>query len=331
MAHQAQALYKGQLFQKSKAYAQQLVEQGEADDWYILSAKHGLLEPMETVEPYNHTLADETDEYKEQWAQEVIGDLLHYKVHEADDLGMPVEIEVLAGKDYWQPLKKRVDEIRLDVPLEPHFRGMAGNGEMMQWLDSQLEEDVYTEPTAREMREQPSGDGALAEATESDSGHDIGDRYGDIEMAMASCEDAGFSWHVGTKAQGGYYAHVTDHDDEVHEVEGGDTAAGALFDAYMAAKEDTDPIGTVDPDTVDRLLSADGIDMWDETVAAEASIPSLLVAHRVAGARQETWRTRLIAEAVQEREGTVTEEDIPDETMADVEAEVERRLEAQAA
>jgi len=117
----------------------------------------------------------------------------------------------------------------------------------------------------------------------------------------------------------------------VHEVEGGDTAAGALFDAYMAAKEDTDPIGPVDPDTVDQILSADGIDMWDESVAAEASIPSLLVAHRVAGARQETWRTRLIAEAVQEREGTVTEEDIPDEVMAEVEAEVERRLETHAA
>jgi hypothetical protein len=95
----------------------------------------------------------------------------------------------------------------------------------------------------------------------------------------------------------------------------------------MAAKEDTDSIGPVDPETVDRLLSADGIDMWDEDVAAEASIPSLLVAHRVAGARQETWRTRLIAEAVQERKGTVTEEDIPDETMAEVKAEVERRLE----
>jgi len=185
-----------------------------------------------------------------------------------------------------------------------------------------VDDDVPTEP---------SGDGAPAEAMEGDSGHDIGDRYGDIEMAMASCEDAGFSWHLGTKAQGGYYAHVTDHDDEVHEVEGGDTAAGALFDAYMAAKEDTDPIGPVDPDTVDQILSADGIDMWDESVAAEASIPSLLVAHRVAGARQETWRTRLIAEAVQEREGTVTEEDIPDEVMAEVEAEVERRLETHAA
>jgi len=105
---------------------------------------------------------------------------------------------------------------------------------------------------------------------------------------------------------------------EIRQLDGAVSSVEALND---------NPIGPVDPDTVDRLLSADGIDMWDESVADEASIPSLLVAHRVAGARQETWRTRLIAEAVQEREGTVTEEDIPDETMAEVDAEVERRLE----
>jgi len=326
MAQQAQGLYKGQLFIKSKAYAKQMVESGEADAWYILSAKHGLLEPMETVEPYDETLADADGERRIEWAADVYGEL-----QERCDLEA-TELVVLGGRDYYQPLDGYPNvKHDLEAHVTTPFSGMAGNGEMMQWLDERTEEDIYTEPTAREMREQPSGDGAPAEATGDDSGHDIGDRYGDIEMAMASCEDAGFSWHVGTKAQGGYYAHVTDHDDEVHEVEGGDTAAGALFDAYMAAKEDTDSIGPVDPDTVDQLLSADGIDMWDEDVAAEASIPSLLVAHRVAGARQETWRTRLIAEAVQEREGTVTEEDIPDEAMAEVEAEVKRRLETQAA
>jgi len=210
-------------------------------------------------------------------------------------------------------------EIRLDVPFEPHFRGMAGNGEMMQWLGEQLEEDIYTEPTAREMRE-PSSDGAPAEVSSTEDSP-----AKDLESLINACENAGYMWEVKTTAIGHYRAHVQGSD-KVYRCDSTDSPAAALREAYMDAK-DPGEVGPVDTGDVDALLSADGIDMWDESVAAEASIPSLLVAHRVAGARQETWRTRLIAEAVQEREGTVTEEDIPDETMADVQAEVDRRLE----
>lgn len=85
-------------------------------------------------------------------------------------------------------------------------------------------------------------------------------------------------------------------------------------------------VGQVVPGQVDALLSADGEDMWDDTVAETATIASLLVAHRVAGARQETWRTREIADVVQQRVGSVTEEDVPESVLADVEAEVERRI-----
>jgi ParB-like chromosome segregation protein Spo0J len=85
-------------------------------------------------------------------------------------------------------------------------------------------------------------------------------------------------------------------------------------------------IGQVVPAQVDALLSCEFIDMWDEEAAETATIASLLVAHRVAGARQETWRTREIADAVQERVGSVTEEDVPSGVLVDVEAEVERRI-----
>jgi ParB-like chromosome segregation protein Spo0J len=57
-------------------------------------------------------------------------------------------------------------------------------------------------------------------------------------------------------------------------------------------------IGQVVPGQVGALLSAEGEDMWDDTVASAATIASLLVAHRVASARQEHWRTREIAEVV---------------------------------
>lgn len=94
--------------------------------------------------------------------------------------------------------------------------------------------------------------------------------------------------------------------------------------------EDSPDIGQVVPGQVDTLLSADGEDMWDEAAAEMSTIPSLLVAHRVAGQRQETWRTELIAEAVKEQYGQVTEDDVPDDVMQDVRDEVERRLTVQA-
>jgi len=90
---------------------------------------------------------------------------------------------------------------------------------------------------------------------------------------------------------------------------------------------DSSDVGHVDQEEVSALLSCeDPESMWDDDAASSASIASLLVAHRVAGQRQETWRTQLIAEEVQERAGTITEEEVPDDVLADVEAEVERRL-----
>lgn len=47
----AKDLYVSSLFRKSRAYAER-----NADAWYILSAKHGLVSPAATIEPYDLTL-----------------------------------------------------------------------------------------------------------------------------------------------------------------------------------------------------------------------------------------------------------------------------------
>jgi len=86
------------------------------------------------------------------------------------------------------------------------------------------------------------------------------------------------------------------------------------------------PVGRVNPDEIDQILSA-GEEMWEEAAAEQASIASLLVAHRVAGVRQETWRTELVADAVEKRAGRVQRDDVPEDVLEEVQTEVERRLE----
>ena len=376
----AQALYKGQLFEKSKAYAKQLVEDGEADAWYILSAKHGLVEPNEILEPYDKTLSNVGSEEKMEWARGVLMDL-------SNAIG-EVTAEVLGGQDYWQPLVRanrgRPDSIEVVTP----FRNMIGNGEMMQWLDVEIEmlekgantahglpdhgtmdhdsdeitpeDDTPAEQFVRESNQPRKADEMQADrktklqadeaetadeggapgpaipttvATEETSGDgaptsdsDTG-RPARLTTVIEAVEADGHDWKLQSLDEG-HYQGTVQNGGTAHIAEG-TTPAGALQSAWHSAQEvSNEEIGQVNPADVDLLLSADGEEMWEPVAAEEASIASLLVAHRVAGQRQETWRTTLIAEAVEKRAGRVQRDDVPDEVLDEVEAEVERRLEA---
>src|SRR4051794_35194237 len=62
----AQELYTSQLFRGMKRYAQR-----NADAWYILSAKHGLVRPEEVVAPYEQTLTAMRKADRLAWAERV--------------------------------------------------------------------------------------------------------------------------------------------------------------------------------------------------------------------------------------------------------------------
>jgi ParB family chromosome partitioning protein len=167
--------------------------------------------------------------------------------------------------------------------------------------------------------EEVSGDGAPP----SDSNTE---RSAHLLMVIDAVEADGHDWKLQSLDEG-YYQGTVQNGGKSHIAEGA-TPAEALQSAWHSAQDvPADEIGSVDPSDVDQLLSADGTEMWDDQAAEEASIASLLVAHRVAGQRQETWRTTLIAEAVEERAGRVTGGDVPDDVLEEVQAEVERRLE----
>lgn len=121
----ARDLYRSAWFRKASAYAERV-----ADDWYILSAKYGLLAPETVVAPYDETLNRMRAAARRAWAKGVTRDLR--------DVVQPGDsVVILAGRKYRANL---VDPLRemgcsVEIPME----GLR-IGEQMRWLNQQLDE-----------------------------------------------------------------------------------------------------------------------------------------------------------------------------------------------
>lgn len=66
----ARDLYASALFLGRRAFVERT-----CDRWYILSALHGLVEPNQVVEPYNHTLKDASASERRAWSAAVVEEL----------------------------------------------------------------------------------------------------------------------------------------------------------------------------------------------------------------------------------------------------------------
>jgi len=84
--HPAKDLYTSPLFLGLRRYAET-----HADRWFILSEKHGLLDPERVIEPYETTLNRMGVRGRRQWAENVKSQLM--EVLPAD-----AEVIVLAGE-----------------------------------------------------------------------------------------------------------------------------------------------------------------------------------------------------------------------------------------
>lgn len=91
---QARDLYASPLWRSRRKYAEQYAEVA-GRPWYILSAKHGLLEPDTRIGWYNLDLGDLPAAERRAWSQRVVDALLER--FPAMD-GKVIEIH--AGKDY---------------------------------------------------------------------------------------------------------------------------------------------------------------------------------------------------------------------------------------
>lgn len=94
-----------------RAYAEE-----NHDTWYILSAKHHLLEPYgEPIEQYDVDIRGFSVSEREQWANQVFEDLLN-----RENIGAETTLVIHAGKKYYEyllPLLEKSNPI-IKIPTE---------------------------------------------------------------------------------------------------------------------------------------------------------------------------------------------------------------------
>jgi cytoplasmic iron level regulating protein YaaA (DUF328/UPF0246 family) len=119
----AAELYQSAWFRKARAYAEQ-----EADAWYILSAKYGVVSPNEVIEPYNESLYDASAGERKECATGVLDTLR--ELLSAED-----EVIILAGLRYREHLEERLRQFaaRVSVPMEG-----LGIGEQLRFLNERI-------------------------------------------------------------------------------------------------------------------------------------------------------------------------------------------------
>lgn len=119
-------LYTSDYFGKMRSYAEQY-----HDEWWILSAKHGLLDPDgEPIAPYDETLSGASVDKKREWANRVAEQL-----DEQGLLSSDVTLVLHAGKDYYQEVLPLIENSgsTIETPTE----GLA-IGEKLAWYNEQL-------------------------------------------------------------------------------------------------------------------------------------------------------------------------------------------------
>lgn len=112
-------LYTSPLFRKARSYAE-----ASGHPWFVLSARHGLVEPTTVLEPYDTNLTDLKPDERTFWADQVTRALYHR------GFGGWGVFEIHAGDTYARPLRHALGPIALDI-LEP-LAGL-GIGQRLRW------------------------------------------------------------------------------------------------------------------------------------------------------------------------------------------------------
>ena len=120
-------LYVSDYFEKMRSYAER-----EHDEWWILSAEHGLLDPEgEPIDPYEKTLKNAGVAERRAWADDIVDDMVSEGF-----IDESVKIVVHAGKDYYEqlvPKLEAVEHVEVVIPT----KGLAF-GETLSWYKARV-------------------------------------------------------------------------------------------------------------------------------------------------------------------------------------------------
>lgn len=113
-------------FKKARKYVE-----ANHDQWYILSAKHHLLDPSgPSIEPYDETLTGATVGRKREWAQ-----VVYVQLQEEGLLDENNRLVFHAGRDYYEELIPLLDDS--PVVVETPTDGLQF-GETLAWYNDHL-------------------------------------------------------------------------------------------------------------------------------------------------------------------------------------------------
>ena len=136
----ARELYTSNYFSLKRQYAEEY-----GDDWAILSAEHGLLDPDVEIEPYDTTI-DDVD--RGEWEIEVLKSL--------SAAVKDTRVVLLAGPDYIDGSLEG-DLFMYGADVETPTDGMR-IGERMSWLSDEVEDDVVDSSETEEVVASDGGD-----------------------------------------------------------------------------------------------------------------------------------------------------------------------------
>lgn len=120
----AQDLYISPLFKKNFAYAKSL----NPHKIFILSAKYGLVNLNQRIEPYNKTLNEMKNSEIKEWANLILTQMKEIFNLDED------EFIFLAGNNYRKFLIKHIKNYK--VPMEG-----LGIGKQLQWLSNKIKNE----------------------------------------------------------------------------------------------------------------------------------------------------------------------------------------------
>jgi hypothetical protein len=126
----AEKMYTSPLFRKAKQHA----EEG-FDQWFILSAKFGLLKPSDIISPYDLTLKDLPKGARREWANMVAQAV-------RSECSGDAEIHILGGEAYSHPLSELLSEAGFNVKLPLHGLSL---GRQLQWYDGRRREKMIAQ------------------------------------------------------------------------------------------------------------------------------------------------------------------------------------------
>lgn len=121
----AKDLYISPLFKKAWAYANQL----DADKIFILSAKHGLLNPETKIDDYDISLVKAKVSERKDWTVKVIDQMKQEGIRIKDD-----KFVILAGKNYYEFLQKELNPDNCTFP----YANKGRIGHILRFLTQEL-------------------------------------------------------------------------------------------------------------------------------------------------------------------------------------------------